>query len=123
MGEGGLTPIPRGWVGEPPLPAQPCDGGLSILYLEDARTARITEGFRWQRQLLLQKRKLLRKPQRIFCRSKAPITLNFMSATPNRRRIFTRACSVSKVSPTADRRPASKIVPVTPFVRTNSPSS
>src|SRR6266853_1107233 len=93
-----------------------CDGGLSILYLENALSARKRGGNLWQQQLLLQKRNVLRQPSKIFCRSKARITSNFMSATPNRRRIFTRAYLVSRVWPTRVPKQASKIARVTPFV-------
>src|SRR5436853_859453 len=109
----------RTFLTSPHLPYQPCDGGLSILYLENALSARKSGGNLWQRQLLLQKRNVLRQPSKIFCRSKARITSNFTSATPNRRRIFTRASSVSKAWLTAARKRASKIGRATRFVRTS----
>src|SRR2546423_12220619 len=58
----------------------PCGCRLSILYLEEARKRELAEVQLWLRRLLLQKRKLLRQPAKIFCRSKVPIILNFMSA-------------------------------------------
>src|SRR5439155_21436818 len=98
---------------------RPCDGGVSILYLKGALSARKRGGNLWQPQLLLQKRKVCRRHRKIFCRSRARIISNFMSATRSRRRISTRARSVSKVWPTAGRKLASKIAPATPFVRTS----
>src|SRR5712691_12668066 len=99
----------RTFLTSPHLPYQPCDGGLSILYLKNALSARKSGGNLWRRQLLLQKRKVFRQRKKIFCRWRERITLNFTSVTPNRRRISTRAFSVSKVWPTADRKRASKI--------------
>src|SRR6266446_8263945 len=105
----------RTFLTSPHLPYQPCDGGLSILYLGNALSARKSGGNLWRRQLRLQKRNVLRQPSKIFCRWKERTTLNFMSATPKRRRIFIRAPLVFKAWPTADRKRALKIARVTPF--------
>src|SRR5438876_12147035 len=86
-------------------------------YILAARDAQDNGGNLWQRQLLLQKRNVLRQPKKIFCRWRVPITSNFTLATPSRRPTFTRAPSVSKVWLTADPKRASKIAPVTPFDR------
>src|ERR1700682_1222287 len=82
--------------------AHPCGTRLSILYLENALSAIDCGGNLWQRQLLLQKRKRLRKRRKIFCRLRALTTLSFMSGTPNKRRTSTKPLSDSKVSLTQD---------------------
>src|SRR6266850_2609966 len=52
-----------------------------------------------QRQLLLQKPKGSRKRRRIFCHYTAPITSNFMSATPSKQPTSTKQLSDFKASP------------------------
>src|SRR6266545_4611358 len=63
----------------------PCEVSLSTLYFEGVNQH---EGILCQQQLRL--RNVRRQRKRIFSRYRALITLNFMSATQNKRRIFTR---------------------------------
>src|SRR2546423_14216131 len=56
--------------------------GIVDLIFEERLQREIAEVHLWQQQLLLQKKP--RRRRKIFCRSKAPTMLSFMSGTPNK---------------------------------------